>query len=252
MQSHPYDLTGPMAEHTLGMVVLQTDETLEQDFRRLFSVEEALIYTTRVPSGAEVTPETLTAMAQSLTQAAALLPSAARFDALGYGCTSATAMLGAQQVAELISAPIGNVPVTNPLTAATAALRALGVHRLGIVSPYVASVAGPIRAGFEAAGFDVPTTLSFGEAQEANVARIAAHSICDAARHVAGTEDLEGLFLSCTNLRTLDVIDQLEQELGLPVVSSNQALAWHMAWLAGISRLQAPVGRLLRDMPALG
>ncbi|MBT8152667.1 aspartate/glutamate racemase family protein [Epibacterium ulvae] len=252
MDAFPYALTGPMSERALGMVVLQTDETIEQDFRHLFTVDETLIYTSRVPSGETVSPETLSQMETALSDASDLLPKAARYDALAYCCTSGTAMIGAARVAELVSAPVGAVPVSTPLTAAVAALHALGVKRLGIVSPYVPSVAVPIRTAFETAGFVVPQAVSFGEEVEANVVRIAADSIRDAARVLAQENDLDALFLSCTNLRTLDVIDDLEAELGLPVVSSNQALAWHMAQLAGISRLETPVGRLLKEMPALG
>lgn len=82
-------------------------------------------------------------------------------------------------------------------------------------------------------GIAVPGTLSFGEEVEARVARIAPSSIADAARDLARRNHLEGMFLSCTNLRTLDIIDPLTQELGLPVLSSNQCLAWHMAVLSG-------------------
>jgi len=63
------------------------------------------------------------------------------------------------------------------------------------------------------------------------VARIAPDSIMAAARQAARGAD--AVFLSCTNLRTLDVIDALEAELGIPVLSSNQVLAWHMAQATG-------------------
>jgi maleate isomerase len=54
------------------------------------------------------------------------------------------------------------------------------------------------------------------------------------------------IFLSCTNLRTLDVIDALEAELGIPVVSSNLALAWDMARRTGAPMAQSAPGRLMR------
>lgn len=251
MDAFPFTLTGPIADRSLGVVVLQTDETLEQDFRQLFTVEEALIYITRVPSGEAVTPETLAEMEYYLSAAAALLPKGARFDALAYGCTSGTAAIGADRVAALVAGPIGDVPVTNPLNAAIAALGTLGVGRLGLVSPYVPSVVESLRAGFEASGLVVPATLSFGEETEANVARIDAASVRAAARALADMAEVDALFLSCTNLRTLDVIDTLEAELGLPVVSSNQALAWHLARLTGMTAMRNPVGQLLKTtLPA--
>jgi maleate isomerase len=123
--------------------------------------------------------------------------------------------------------------VTNPLSAALAAFADRGVARVGIVSPYVASVAAPLRTAFMDAGIEVPDTVSFGEEIEARVARIAPKSIANAARALVARSAMDAVFLSCTNLRTFDILPMLEAELGMPVFSSNQVLAWHMARLAG-------------------
>ena len=58
--------------------------------------------------------------------------------------------------------------------------------------------------------------------------------------------DCDGLFLSCTNLRTLDVIEEMEARLGMPVLSSNQVLAWHLFRLAGSGAGDFAPGRLWR------
>lgn len=231
MTAFPYDLQEDRLPR-LGLIVLQVDETIEQDFRRLFPAEAARLHVTRVPSGAELTPHTIAAMETALPSAAALLPAAA-FDVVGYACTSGTTLIGAARVRDLVGGAVQTRAVTDPLTAAFAACRELGLSRIGIVSPYVASVAAPIREAFEAAGIAVPATLSFGEEVEARVARIAPASISEAARTLARSSRLDGLFLSCTNLRTLDILASLEAELNLPVISSNQVLGWHMAQLSG-------------------
>lgn len=230
---------------TFGLIVLSVDETLEDDFRHLITANTARLHITRIPSGAELTPETIAQMAHDLPAAAALLPKEARFDAIAYACTSGTALIGADRVTELIKANATAAAVTTPLTAALSAIHHLGLKRVGIVSPYITSVAAPIRAAFEATGIKVPATLSFGEEVEARVARIAGQSIMEAATHLAQQADVDGIFLSCTNLRTLGVIDALEAKLGVPVLSSNQCLAWHMARLSGLEGKLTPVGRLL-------
>jgi maleate isomerase len=230
---------------TFGLIVLSVDETLEDDFRRLIPPQVARLHITRIPSGAELTPETIAQMAHDLPTAAALLPKEAQFDAIAYACTSGTALIGADRVTELIKANATAAAVTTPLTAALTAIHHLGLQRVGIVSPYIASVAAPIRAAFQAAGIEVPATLSFGEEVEARVARITGQSIMQAAADLAQQAELDGIFLSCTNLRTLDIIDALEDSLGVPVLSSNQCLAWHMAQLAGIEGDLTQVGRLL-------
>lgn len=245
MKQIGYELIGPIgAKATLGLVVLQADETLEQDFRRLFPDRDVAIYASRVPSGEELNTDTIAAMEADLPRAAHLLPRAARFDAVGYGCTSGTTLIGAEAVARMLRQGVEAPVVTDPLTAVLAALRALGVHRLGLVTPYVEAVAGPVRDAFVAAGFEVGETLTFGEEVEARVARIAPASIKAAARAAAPGAD--AVFLSCTNLRTLDIIDDLEAELGIPVLSSNQVLAWHMARATGAPCASDAPGRLFR------
>ena len=245
MAHFPYALTGPIGtQATLGLIALQEDETVEPDFRRLFTATDIAFYVSRVPSGAEITPATIAQMGIDLPRAASLFPRAAEFDVVAYACTSGTTLLGADRVAELVSAEVTTRAVTNPLTATFAAFAALGVQRLGIVSPYMQAVADAMRDTFEAHGLAVPATLTFGEAAEARVARIDPASIVEAALEVGAQPGVEAVFLSCTNLRTLDIIDGLEQRLGLPVVSSNQALAWHMARLADAKPDARAPGRL--------
>lgn len=244
--AYPYQLTAPIGRAgTLGLIVLQVDETIEQDFRRLFDDPAVALYITRIPSGAQLTPDTIAQMALDLPHAASLLPAAAPFDGIGYACTSGTTLIGADKVAALIRSHATTRTVTNPLSAAIAALDHLAIRSVGIVSPYIASVATPIKHAFEGAGLRVPATLSFGEEVEANVARIDPASIYDAACAIGHSPEVEAVFISCTNLRTLDIIDDLERELGKPVISSNQALAWHLARSAGIPLAHPHFGRLL-------
>ncbi|MEX5729056.1 maleate isomerase [Rhodovulum iodosum] len=245
MSPHPYRLTGPIgARATLGLIVLQVDETVEQDFRRIFTAPDIALYVSRIPSGADLTPETIATMAQTLPAAAALLPPSAAFDAIGYACTSGTTLIGADRVAGLVGQAAATRAVTEPLSAARAAFGAVGARSVALVSPYIDAVAGPLRAAFETSGIAVPVTVSFGERVEARVARIDPASIRDAALAAGRAPGVEAVFLSCTNLRTLDIIDDLEAQLGLPVIASNQALAWHMARLSGAGPGGVAPGRL--------
>ena len=231
MTAFPYDLQDDRVPR-LGLIVLQVDETIEQDFRKLFAPDLARVHVSRIPSGLDLTPETIALMEAALPVAAGLLPGA--LDVVGYGCTSGATLIGAQRVQDLVAGATGARAVTDPLTAALARCRASGLTRIGIVSPYIASVAAPIRTAFEAAGIAVPATLSFGEEVEARVARIAPVSIAAAARSLSRKQDIDGVFVSCTNLRSLGILEPLSAELGMPVLSSNQCLSWHMAQLSGM------------------
>lgn len=248
MSGFDYTLTGPIGTRgTLGLIVLQVDETLEQDMRRMFPDPATAIYVNRIPSGDDLNPDTIAAMETALPHAANLLPKAAAFDAVAYACTSGTTLIGAARVRTIVSGACNTRHVCDPLTAALEALAALQAKRVSIVSPYIPSVANPIRAAFEEAGYQVPATLSFGEEQEARVARIDPASIAKAARQLAEQAETDAIFLSCTNLRTLDIIDVLERDLGLPVLSSNQVLGWALGKALPLPSRAVGPGLLLRD-----
>lgn len=240
MDIFPYDLSSGIGHRAnLGLVVLQTDETIEHE-AALFDRPGLARYVTRVPSGAEVTQDSLRAMAEELPRAASLLPPSVAFDVIGYGCTSGSMAIGPDRVAALVSGAATCRAVTNPLTAGITACRVLGVKRLAVLTPYIETVSRPLCEAFEAAGIAVTGHLSFGEEVEARVARIDPSSIAAAAREVGAAETCDAVFLSCTNLRCFDVIDGLENVLGKPVLSSNQVLFWHMAQLAGLTDLDGP------------
>ena len=242
--TYPYSTTGPIGTAArLGLIVLQADETIEHDFRRMFPVNGVSLLTTRVPSGLEVTNDTLSEMEGHLTDAAALFPTAAEFDAVAYACTSGTAVIGVDNIAAQVRRGCKTQKVTEPVSALIAACHELGISRLGLLSPYVRDVSESLRMVLDQAGIVTPAFGSFDEAEEAKVARIDGPSIIAAACDIAAEGGIDALFLSCTNLRTLDVISEIEGRTGLPVLSSNQVLAWHLAKLTDI-RLAGHFGRL--------
>jgi maleate isomerase len=226
----------------LGLVILQADETIERDFRRLLSMDTA-VHFSRVPSGLEVTQETLLAMQAHLPTAASLFPDALRFDAIGYACTSGASVIGSARVAELVREGANVEVVTDPVQALIAACRASGVTRLALLSPYVEDVSDKLRQRLADGGVETPVFGSFNVAEEAKVARIAPASVIDAATRLGADPSVQAVFLSCTNLRTLDLLEDVEARIGKPVFSSNQVLAWHLCRLGG-ARMSAGFGRL--------
>lgn len=232
MSVFPFELqeaTGP----ALGLVVLQTDLRIESDFRRILP-GEARLFVSRVPSGTEVTPDTLGEMQDHLPAAAALLPPDESCDVVGYGCTSGTARIGSERIADLVRQGARAKAVTEPVSALVAACAELGLTRLALLSPYIEPVSRRLRDVLDGHGIETPVFGSFDEAEEIRVARIAPESIRRAAGQLARQGQVDGLFLSCTNLNTLDVIHPLQDETGLPVLSSNLVLGWHMCRLAGL------------------
>lgn len=232
-QAFTYNLGPRLGEAaTLGLILLQSDETLEHEIRSVLGVQVAL-HCSRVPSAPDVSRESLALMENQLPAAAALLPDTG-FDAIGYGCTSGTSVIGAARVAEMVRSGRRAAAVTDPLSALIAACSELNLRNIALLTPYVIAVSQGLRDVLADAGIATPVFGSFNEAEEARVARIDAPSLIAAATALGQDDSVDAVFLSCTNLRTLDVLPAIAAQIGKPVLASNQVLIWHMARLAGV------------------
>jgi len=227
----------------IGVVVLETDRTLEPEMR-MVQLDGVDWYHSRIPMDVSVTPDTLTSMEQNLPTAAALLPVDFGFDAIGYGCTSAATLIGESGVTAAIQSAHPHVACTNPITAAVAAFRALGAERIGVVTPYTEDVTAPIVDHFGQQGLTVTAVGSFLEGNDLVVGRISEASVAAAARHIDAMASCDAVFVSCTSLRAFGIVQALEVELDKPVVSSNLAFTWHLLRLAGVDDPVAQLGRL--------
>lgn len=228
----------------LGLILLSTDETLEYEARAMLAGRAVNLLHTRIPAHAHVTPETLRLMEDAMTAAAGLLP--AGLNAVAYACTSGATVIGSATVARLIQAAHPGVAVTDPLLAATAALRRLGVARIALVTPYLPSISIPMRAAFAQQGIETVSEISFGQQDDWTVARITEESTLAAILEAGRAEGVEAVFASCTNLRSLGILERAEAALGLPVVSSNLAVIWHLLALGEVPAQGWAPGRLFR------
>ena len=232
------------ARAALGVIVLETDETIEREFRSVFDEVGIALYHSRIPNSNDVSLETLRAMAEEMPRAASLLPKTAPLDVVAYACTSGATAIGPDNVGDLIATHHPQAKSTNPISAVIAAARHLGMKRIGLLTPYMPSVSQKMQGLLEENGFAITAFGSFEQEDDRVVARISPHSILDAMCEVGNQEDVDGVFASCTNLRCFPVIEEAEKRLGKPVITSNQALAWHMLVLAGLPTAGKGPGQL--------
>ena len=231
----------------IGLIVLQTDQTIERELGSALRLDGVALYHARIPNAMDVTPETLKQMEEDLPVAAGLLPPRFKFDVIGYGCTSGATMIGEDRVEQAVRRIHPDALITDPLKACILALRTLALERVALVTPYAPRVTTYLRENLTAAGFRINAIASFNQSDDFAVAQISSRSVRQAVEEIGAREDCEGVFVSCTSLRTLPIIAEAEAHLGKPVISSNQALAWHLMRLAGVSDCLDRRGRLFRQ-----
>lgn len=228
----------------IGLVVLATDHTIEHEWRRLLTQDGVAFYESRVYNSADITPERLVEMEDRIAPAVALIRPAERIDVVAFGCTSASMVIGEEKVFTRIHEARPGVACTTPITAALAALRALGVQHAALLTPYVRSINDYMRDYIESRGVGITRMASFEHADDNEVARIDASSLRTGVEVLARNRDVDAIFVSCTSLRIAGLIPALEAEIGKPVISSNYAMAWHALRLAGVNDCEPRLGRL--------
>ena len=241
----PFDLDGGIAERAaIGVIVLGTDQTIEHEFREFLDVEGVAFYESRIRNSATITPETLADMEHRIPECTEVILKDVALDVVAYGCTSASMVIGEERVFERIREIRPGVKCTTPITAAFAAFEALGAKNLAVLTPYREDVNDAVADYIESKGFNVVAFGSFNEEDDNKAARISTESIRKAAIELGQIEDVDLVFVSCTNLRIAPVVNAIEQATGKPATSSNHAMAWHCLRLAGVDDQLPEFGRL--------
>ncbi len=235
---------GPAARCSIGLLALATDRVGEIDTRAFVAgLEDVEMFTTRVPMAPIATPETLAAMGDHLEAAAGLLVPGSRLDVVGFSCTSGTVAIGCAAVAEAIRRARPSVAVTTPIEAGAEGLRQLGCRRISLLAPYRTATADLVSGFFEDQGFAIDRKATFDLDGDPDMNRLTSEGLIAAGRLIVHP-DSDALFISCTGLRTAPVIAALEAAIGKPVLTSNQALAWHSLRLGNVADRVLGKGRL--------
>lgn len=237
---------GPPVGPSIGIVALSTDRAGVRDFEDFLQpIGDLEIFSTRVPMSPVATPESLAAMGPYLTQAAELLVPGSRLDVVAFSCTSGTLAIGLEEVHRAVREARPECGVATPIEAGVSGMRALGVSRISLLTPYLEITAQLVADYLESQGLEILSRGTFALDGDLQMNRVTAESMAAAAAEVRHP-DAEALFISCTGLRTFGAVARIEEELGIPCVTSNQALAWNSLRLAGTSTALPDRGALFQ------
>lgn len=232
----------------LGLLVPSGNQVIEPELNRV-APEGVAFYCTRITNHLD-TPDELTAMREEVPAAARLLAHA-EVHAMAFGCTGGSLLHGLgydQTIVQAMEQASGSIPATTTSTAVIQAVRHLGIRRLVVVTPYKPWLNDRVAAFLAQSGFEVVRIAGMERLDTVTeLSSVPPQAVYAFARRVAAGAEIDGLFISCTSFRTAGAIDALEQDLGVPVVSSNQATFWALLRLAGVRAQVQGFGRLLRE-----
>lgn len=229
----------------IGLIVPSTNTVIEPEFWRM-APDGVSIHTGRALLLGKATEESYFKMAEAVNRAAEDLATT-EVDMVAFGCTSGSFVCPLEQMMEDMQRR-ANAPAMATAGAVVAALRALNVKKVAVATPYVDFVNESEKVFLNKNGFEVTSLLGLqlGETQEERrgIGRVPPQAVYRMARAV-DRPDADAVFLSCTNLATIEVLEMLENELGKPVISSNQATFWASLRMLGIREPVHGYGKLL-------
>ncbi len=231
------------AKYRIGLIALSSDEITERDYHRMLP-DEVAFYTGRVKLTNPCTVENLRKMGPQLADATRLILNDVPLDVITYSCTSGSVAIGPDEVTRLIQSVRPGVTVVTPVTAAVNALKKLDIDRITMVTPYIDSVNQEMRSYFESQGVEVLNLYGFGLENDKDMARLSPDTIRRAAVE-AVHPDADGVFVSCTGIRSAEAVGAIEREIGKPTLCSNASMIWDALRSCGYNKPLEGYGRLL-------
>lgn len=230
----------------LGIIVPSGNTLLETELCSL-PINEVSFHFTRVVNYLD-TEEELAAMADQAPKAAELL-SHAKVQAIAFGCTSGSFLYGKGYDLKLVKkmASRVTVPCITTATAVIKGLREMKINKVMLLTPYEQWLTQRGVEFLKANNFEVIGSEHLNLTDSQDLVNVTSEQIVQWAKTKI-RQNCDGVFISCTCFRGMGAAEQLEKDLGIPVVTSNQATVWYLLQLSGYSSPVTGYGALLREL----
>ncbi len=209
----------------IGLITLASDFRIEKDFNDIIYGKNIDLYSNRINCYNPLTNETLKKMADDIPEVTKNILPDQKLDCVAYGCTSGTIAAGYQSIYEKVNLAKPNTKVTTPITSAINALKTLKINKVSIFTPYTNEINQSVISYFKDEKIEISELSYFDIASDLDIGKVDPQHLFD----VLVKQDLsksDALFVSCTALPVLSIIDEIEKKLGKVILSSNQTLIW--------------------------
>ena len=249
MKNFKQKILKPIIEKTknprIGVITLSTDFTIEQDFRKICHDLPLDIFFNRIPFINPLNHENYLKMSEHLPQVSAQILPDQKIDVIAYGCTSGTIAIGEEQIKKQIHKSKPNALVTTPITAALKGFKKLNFKKIAVLTPYPKEVNLTVFNYLKQNNIEIDSFSSFNLNYDSEIAQVSLDSMMNQISKI-NLSNIDGLFVSCTALKIVDIIDNVEKEFKTNVVSSNQAIIWDCLKLLKIKNEVLGYGNLFR------
>jgi maleate isomerase len=237
-------------EHRVGLLVPSSNSTQEPEFVQMLPASVSL-HVTRL-SLSRIDPESTVNIVAELEKESRKLADAA-VDIVVLAATAPSTRMGKGYDAQLIQRmeDASGKPATTAATAMLDAFAALGVRRVALAAAWSETTNKWVAAFLESHGIEVVSQVAMGVVSNNEVGRLHPSTALEHGRK-ADRKEADAVFLACGNWRTASIVEDLEQAVGKPVLTTNNMTVWHALKKIGVEEGVRGYGCLLREMKPLG
>ena len=230
----------------VGLLALSTDLTIEKDFNSVCNKLPLDVFVNRIHNENPLTKDNLLKMHDQLESITEKILPGEKINTIAYGCTSGTIAIGEERVKEKIQLAKPDCYVTTPITSAIKAFKLMNIKKIAVFTPYPDSVNKTIYEYFSNKNIDVLSFGTFNLDLDVDFANIDPKYLSEILIKL-DTSGADALFISCTALPALEILDEVERKINKPVFSSNQTLIWDTIRSIGYESPVEGFGKLLRN-----
>ena len=216
----------------LGFVLMSTDLAAEVDFFDMVP-DDVAVHITRLKTDDYTTNETLAKHIEFMADAASRIQPDTKPNVISYSCTSGSIVIGEDRVKEEIKK---GAPYAIPMPLVTGvidALRELQIKKLVVGTPYLDEINTKEADFLYNKGFSILNIQGLNLTKGIEFGTVTPDYWIKFAEEI-NEKSADAIFLSCGGIRSTEVIDQIEQKIGKPVITSNQAQMWSCLRRAGV------------------
>jgi maleate isomerase len=209
----------------IGLIALASDYMIEKDFIKIIKDKKIDFFVNRIECFNPLTKENLIKMAEKVTEVTKDILPNEKIDCVAYGCTSGTIAAGYDAIQKKIKDAKPEAIVTTPSTASIKALKKLDIKKVAIFTPYSKKLNDEVLNFFKKENFEIKANSYFNIESDIDIGKVDPNYLYEVLLKM-DLNGAEALFVSCTALPVLSIINKLEKKLNKVVLSSNQTLIW--------------------------
>ena len=229
----------------IGLITLGSDFRIEKDFNNVIYGRDIDLYVNRIHCYNPLTNETLAKMSDDITEVTKDILPDQKIDCVAYGCTSGTIAAGYDVIEKNVKLAKPEAKVTTPITSAIKALKAFNINKVSVFTPYTKSINDSVINYFNKENIAVNGLTYFDIESDLDIGKVDEEYLFEVLSKI-NLEESEALFVSCTALPVLSIIDKLEKKMNKVILSSNQTLIWESLNAIGYKNSIEGFGKLFK------